>query len=184
MFTVAAVLPFLPLIEDAMIRQLGDDTYWKREAATRFLSRMLRDTDGIRSYWILLKVKKAAGDRREEVSRRADTLYRTYRPNYILDYPHGFAVFRIDHNGQEKDFAEECSKILKQFTYLRISRDGSGGPTKDRRYYCMYIEPEILKERQLKLIRKHPHFKQFVPLGHSRDFRNDVKSIRIDEFHE
>jgi hypothetical protein len=35
MFTVAAFLPFLPLIEDAMIRQLGDDGFAKREAATR-----------------------------------------------------------------------------------------------------------------------------------------------------
>lgn len=44
-----AFLPFLPLIEDTMISQLGDDDFAKREAATRFLNKVLRNTDGLRS---------------------------------------------------------------------------------------------------------------------------------------
>src|SRR6516164_5886708 len=74
MFTVAAVLPFLPLIEDAMIRQLGDNDFAKREAATRVLERMLKDTDGLRNYWILAKVIEATTDSDAEVRTRVKEL--------------------------------------------------------------------------------------------------------------
>ena len=40
MLAPCAFLPFLPLIDDAMIRQLGDDDFARREAATRFLDNL------------------------------------------------------------------------------------------------------------------------------------------------
>jgi hypothetical protein len=54
---IGAFLPFLPLLEDAMIRQLGDDDFAKREAATPFLEKVLQDTEAVKNYWALVRVK-------------------------------------------------------------------------------------------------------------------------------
>jgi hypothetical protein len=48
MFTIPAVLTLLPLIEDAMIRQWGDDDFARREAVTQSIKKVSQDADGIR----------------------------------------------------------------------------------------------------------------------------------------
>jgi hypothetical protein len=87
-----AFLPFLPLIEDAIIRQLGDDDFAKREAATRFLSKLLQDTDGFRNLPALLVIKKARANKNPEIRRRIERLYDQNRSRYFLDCPY-FCIF-------------------------------------------------------------------------------------------
>jgi hypothetical protein len=97
MFTVAAVLPFLPLIEDAMIRQLGHDDFAKRETATRFLERMLRDTDGISNYYLFLSIKEAQESSDPEIRIRSRRLCdRNAKYDTDLNSPWFCIVFKIE----------------------------------------------------------------------------------------
>jgi hypothetical protein len=89
MFTVAAVLPFLPLIEDAMIRQLGDDDFAKREAATRFLGSILRRSGETRNYRLFLKLQESQNNTDAEICMRSKLLCQRNK-KHILDkkYPY------------------------------------------------------------------------------------------------
>ncbi len=118
MFTVAAFLPFLPLIEDAMIRQLGDDDFAKREAATRFLAKVLQDTDGCRNYSLLLAVKKARVDKNPEISMRAKRLYLENSSNYYREYLYLYITLNpLDiPDMANKGLTKESRQAVRNFT--------------------------------------------------------------------
>jgi hypothetical protein len=65
-----AFLPFLPLIVDAQIRQLGHDNSAKREAAMQFLEKVMRTSRGRESYSVLKKVGDAL--KAEGITPRSD----------------------------------------------------------------------------------------------------------------
>jgi hypothetical protein len=94
MFTVAAVLPFLPLIEDAMIRQLGDDDFAKREAATRFLERVLQNTKDTPIHPLFLKIEEAHNGKNAEIRLRTRRLYSICRSKSILGHTFLCVTFR------------------------------------------------------------------------------------------
>jgi hypothetical protein len=67
MFTVAAVLPFLPLIEDAMIRQMHDSDAQKRNQAAVVLHNVMRASYAPHSREVLTKVIKAGRESGREI---------------------------------------------------------------------------------------------------------------------
>jgi hypothetical protein len=144
MFTVAAFLPFLPLIEDAMIRQLGDDDFARREAATRVLERMLRDTDGIRNYWALERVMKVKEN--TEARRRAARLYHANKLKYILEHRYIVVVIK---GGTD----------VREYSGWGIGR--VAGRDNDIFFFLRGGKYALSK---LRLMKQSKGFKQFVPV--------------------
>lgn len=129
-----AFVSFLPLITDAMVRQLGDDDFAKREAATRFLAKVLQDTDGCRNYSVLLAVKKARADKNPERAIRAKRLYVDNGSNYYREY----AYLHIELNpldipgAANKGLSDESRQAILKFTKGYETKNWGGrseGPT-------------------------------------------------------
>jgi hypothetical protein len=157
MFTVAAFLPFLPLIEEAAIRQLKCHDRTSREAAMQTLTVMLRDTDGIRQYWVLDRVKKERDTL--EIRTEAEKLYVDHRSKYIQGHPFVFVVFALDKE-------EQRSRKSLTETVNRLQKETGGGADDgllwDNKHYLAgnFVTPEtLLLFRKLK---NHPRFKEFV----------------------
>src|SRR5271165_2652475 len=87
-----AILPFLPLIEDAMICQLGDPNPAKHEAAMRFLDKMLRDSNGLRDYGAFRKIVDARGKGPPKAREWCCHLYWEHKDRYFLEYPYVVVV--------------------------------------------------------------------------------------------
>jgi hypothetical protein len=100
-----AFLPFLPLIVDAQISQLGDDDFAKREAATRMIQMIVQDTDGFRYRWILGALQRASQSINPEVRLRTRGLYLESRPRFFQEYPWLYMVVRADLRDKEKRLA-------------------------------------------------------------------------------
>jgi hypothetical protein len=164
MFTFAAFLPFLPLIEDAMIRQLGDDDFVKREAATRMLEKMLQDTDGLSNYWMLVRVQKATSNQDQEIRFRTRHLYAQHRENFFLSYPYVcFVISDVTLRKTEK--WEEGSRLLKPIVSEIYSEwiDGGGWGTNSRGYQVA-VPTKNLEVAKLKTIRARAEVVALIPL--------------------
>jgi hypothetical protein len=74
MFTVAAVLPFLPLIEDAMIRQLEDRNPQNQQRASTFLHKVMRDSYVPHSHRVLMKILSKAEAKEREIRAKVDNM--------------------------------------------------------------------------------------------------------------
>jgi hypothetical protein len=70
MFTVAAFLPFLPLIEDAMIRQIGDRNPQNQQRASAFLHNVMRESYAPHSHLVLMKILNAAEAKEREIQAK------------------------------------------------------------------------------------------------------------------
>jgi hypothetical protein len=151
---VCAFLPFLPLIEDAMIRQLGDDDFAKREAATRNINRALRDTDGCRNYSLLLKVKRARGHKSTDVKARAEKLYNDNKSRYPLEHLYFAAVFSI----AAKTGVSRSKVIEKEAgVHSDIKAHNGGSETLFIPFRSSKCSPSELYQ-----INSSPHFRFFV----------------------
>jgi hypothetical protein len=150
MFTVAAFLPFLPMIIDAQIRQLGDDDFAKREAAMRFLEKALSERGGVSDYWALGKVKK-----RGRVANR-----------YIHGHPFVFAVFTLDKEDQR-------SRESIDAAYRRFEKENRGGAVDgilwDRKHYFVGHFVDLKTLPLISKLKSHRNFKEFVPLDDAHD---------------
>jgi hypothetical protein len=135
MFTVAAVLPFLPLIEDAMIRQLGGDDFAKREAATRFLESMLKDTNGIRNYWILAKIVEAKASKDAETRNRAKMIFLTCLSRTITN-DRAILIAMFHEDDDQKISNPGARKLYRELELLIRKRIDVSGATRDKKYYC------------------------------------------------
>jgi hypothetical protein len=179
MFTVAAFLPFLPLIEDAMIRQLGNDDFAKREAATRFLVKVLRDTDGLRNYSALVKVHKATEHRDAEISRRAENLYLANKSKYILDYPYCMVILKGENIGKNHD-AAAWKNIEKELgrNLLDMDRGLWTKPSYSDDYYLGF-RTIVFDTSKLYRLKNNRNFKEFIPLNNSRQAWSEaMQSLR------
>jgi hypothetical protein len=162
MFTVAAMLPFLPLIEDAMIRQLGNDDFAKREAATRLLERILQDTDGVRNYWALLRVKNTAGMDLEAASR-IKRLYLDHKSKYVLEHQFFVIIIKSDKVIENID-----RRLWKDFFPGKIQ---AIRVTRDQINYALGCSTNPWTVQQLSQVKNHKDFKEFIlvtdsfPLG-------------------
>lgn len=148
-----AFVSFLSLITDDMIRQLGDDDFAKREAATRFLAKVLQDTDGCRNYSVLQAVKKARADKNPERTIRAKRLYLDYGSNYYREYAYLFLTLNpLDIPGAaNKGLSDESWRAILKFSSGYVVKHWAGrseGPTD-----VIYVTPKdfnSVKLNQLK----------------------------------
>ena len=108
-----AILPFLPLIVDAHIRQLGDDDFTKRNAAALFLEKVLRDTDGFRNHDAVVKLKRAMHSQDREVCNRARELYEVATPLYFRENPYVCVLFKADGEKNRTDTKPEVERMKK-----------------------------------------------------------------------
>jgi hypothetical protein len=176
MFTVAAVLPFLPLIEDAMIRQLGDDDFAKREAATRFLERMLKATNGIRNYWMLAKIVEAKASKDAETRNRAKIVFLSCQPRIITNTRALLIAMFQEDDGQEIS-NPGAVRLYKEIELLLRKRIGVTGSTRDKKYYCLcYVARELIVQ-DICLLRSHRNFKGFVIIDNPRDWIGVVNNL-------
>jgi hypothetical protein len=154
-----AILPFLPLIVDAHIRQLGDDDFAKREAATQFLGKVLRDTDGYRNYTAMLAVKKARESKDAETKARADSLYRANKSKYVGEHSYLAVVLRIDGmeylrgpNPREMHGAE-YEKAIAKVREIHVGFDCRGfGPQRTAIYLCLTSFENNRKGKNVPLV--------------------------------
>jgi hypothetical protein len=179
MFTVAAVLPFLPLIEEAMIRQLGDDDFAKREAATRFLENVLRDTDGIRNYGALVKVKMACESYDLECKERAKTLYKSHREKYVGEHPYIGVLIRpglVDNLGLDNELGRRSWKNIQ------ILEGWFGGWVYNGRHGTRFSAavPPNLEPRKLFALKNRKEVIAIVPLE-TRDQARDISRVRFPQ---
>jgi hypothetical protein len=164
MFTVAAFLPFLSLIVDTHIQQMGDDDFQKREASTRFLERMLQDTDGLSNYWVLVKVEKATTSQNQENRMRARHLYKQQRERFFLSYP--YICFVIDDAmlGKTEKW-ELASKLLKPIiSEVYTEWITAGGWGTNSRGYQVAIATKNIGVAKLRTIRARAEVVALIPL--------------------
>ena len=157
MFTVGAFLPFLPLIVDAHIRQLGDADFAKRAAATRFLSKVLQDTDGWKNQEAMAKIKTAMESKDAEIKHRATLLYNGNRWHYFQECPAVFIILRIEPPSFERrnrPTYERMSEILIDFAWGGPSAKGRRLTTCDtkNRIYMSFIVNNFTREKFRKLM--------------------------------
>jgi hypothetical protein len=75
MFTVAAFLPFLPLIEDAMIKQLVEDRNpQNQQRASMFLHKVMRENHVPHSHLVLMKILSKAEAKEREIQAKVDNM--------------------------------------------------------------------------------------------------------------
>jgi hypothetical protein len=162
-----AFLPFLPLIVDAQIRQLGDDDFSKRESATRFLSRVLADTDGFWNYSILLAVKKARENKSAEIKKRAKKLYDGAYRNYFREYrEYPFVCIAIRVNPpswQNRTPPEKIEEILGDM--LKHSHRQSA--SEDCDYYTFRSE-SFTRSNFVRIKSYKNDIVEIIPTFHSR----------------
>jgi hypothetical protein len=164
MFTVAAFLPFLPLIVDAHIQQMGDDDFWKREAATRFLERMLQDTDGLSNYWMLVKVQKATTSQNQENRMRARHLYNQHREGFFLSYPYICFVIDDAKLGKTEKW-EVTDKLLKPIiSEVYPEWIAGGGWGTNSRGYQVAVPTKNIGVPKLRTIRARAEVVALIPL--------------------
>jgi hypothetical protein len=171
-----AILPFLPLIVDAHINQLGDDDFTKREASTLFLAKLLGDTDGIRNYELYLLVKRVVVDKSktEETRLRAYQLYKDNREKYFLEYRYITIIITRDEPLMKKDSpsrnnywpqAEKRMKSILPEIYEDAMKDGSYG---QGFFHLNFTSPtKNLNVTKLKRIKSRPEFTMFWPSTYS-----------------
>jgi|SRR5579884_905553 len=159
-----AMLPFLSIIVDTRIRQLGDDYFGKREAATRFLSKVLQDTDGCRNYSILLKVKKASECKDAEIRIRAQRLYETFRKQYFGEHRF-FCIFttELDKAGMTSKAYEKAIKITEGAVFIRWGRQKGG------QFAVLCATPKKFNSLHLARIKAHKEVILIVPAENDED---------------
>jgi hypothetical protein len=97
------------LTADAMILQLGDPDFQKREAATQISHWGLQDTDKIRNHRLLVKVRKAREHRNPEIKARTCKLYDYHKKNYLLEYPF-----------VSTNFVRQCIERTREMQWRRL----------------------------------------------------------------
>ena len=116
MLAVCAFLPFLPLIDDAMIRQLGDDDFRKREAATRFLVAEIK----LGTWGGITKIQQATKSNNPEIARRSQSIWDKDRMIYlkprgdVREHPYFFVTGGDSKDQRQLDNNDMMWKRIQQ----------------------------------------------------------------------
>jgi hypothetical protein len=172
---IAGFLPFFPLAEDAMIRQLGDDDLTKRESATRFLDKILEDTDGVSNYWMLKKVKDARSNQNQEIRKRAERIYIAHRSKYVIDHSCFFAVFKIEQR-DHKSLQDKLYNIFKVFSDTQIHYGGLHVGNKHWANHLFFVTEKCTPD-MLYQIRNQRGFQRFVPFDNVKKWAEVAEAI-------
>jgi hypothetical protein len=166
MLAACAILPFLPLIVDAHIRQLGDDDFAKREASTRFLKKLLQETDGIRNYEeVLVMVKKTQEDKNPEIRLRARQLYQKHKANFFLEYPYICITIKVDNVRKDDSWRESIRKLRPIVAEVDSGFVINNSWSERGNVYHVICHTKGLDSAKLKRIQARKEFVKFSPLN-------------------
>jgi hypothetical protein len=116
MFIVAAVLPFLPLIEDAMILKMQDSDARKRAQAAVFLHNVMRESCILHSGALLIKITSAREEKSKEVRAKDRNKATTDEDRAILD---GLGALTVN-NGELYGVMRFYRRVRFQFIYIFV----------------------------------------------------------------
>jgi hypothetical protein len=176
------VLPFLPLIVDAHIRQLGDDDFARREEATRFLSKVLHDTDGFRNYDSLVMVRKTQEDKNPESRSRARQLYQKHKSGFFLEYPYICITLKMDNVRKDVSWRESVRKLRPIVAEVDSGFVINNSWEKGGNVYYVICPTKGLDSAKLKKIQAKKEFVKFSPLDDKYGVSSYLKSRGKPDF--
>ena len=159
------VLSFLPLIVDAHIRQLGDDDFARREAATRFLSKVLQDTDGFRNYEALVMVRKTQEDKNPEIRLRARQLYQKHKSDFFLEYPYICITIKMYNVRKDDSWRESIRKLRPIVAEVDSGFVINNSWSEGGNVYHVICPIKGLDSAKLKRIQARKEFVKFSPIN-------------------
>jgi hypothetical protein len=155
----------LSVVISTAVDRLGDDNFARREAATRFLSKVLQDTDGIRNYEALAMVRKTQQDKNPEIRLRARQLYQKHKSDFFLEYPYICITIKM-YNVRKDDSWREAIRKLRPI----VAEVDSGFVTNNSwrgggNVYHVMCLTKGLDSAKLKRIQARKEFVKFSPLN-------------------